>query len=736
MALEYYPFLLVAAVAFPFNDTTAVPATNVIIQSRLDATKQFGFDASTNVPTGTLLTGILPPGNVISAGLAAFTFAGLELDQTFSGNNVFTNFVSLRNSNHGVGQQLIITNADSAGNSGIDFVHPATATISGQIFVGGSGSLYPGAFLVGTPNVAQLGFVQGNVIQMFIDGTTVMSALPVVPNATGSLSIGTTSKYWNAAYVNSIFTSGETFSNAGGDSHNTFFIQGGNDILSISSTSLSGSATGTYLVLKTASAGSGTGLAAIQIAPDRSTAFYNYIFPSSTNVWDIGASGFNWRNLYVNTIFLAGGANNQGLIQENTGNLLIGTGSTTGSGNATSITFGTAPAGVGTQTALTLNSDQSATFYGSIFQSIDNTWDIGATGTRPATIYTHNLNISGTCTGCSAADMMTTDTVQTVTGLKAWSTNLLPSATNTYDLGSTSFVWNNAYIKTLTTSAVVSTGNAGFFSRTVTIAGLAAPSSAITIGLGVSGAGTVIAGGGPSMLFFAPDSTNAQSFLGRVSAVWENPTVGSETASVVFNVRANSGDTFALTEVMRLKANGNVLIGTTTDTGQKLQVNGISKLNDFVTMNNNSHGSGQQVLITNADSVGNSGIDFVHPATSTISGQIFMGGSGSLYPGAFLVGTPNVAQLGLVQNNTIQMFIDGTTIQAGLPVVPSVTGTQSLGTTSKYWNAGYVNSIFTSAANFSNASGDSHNTFFIQGGTDASISSTSSSGAAVGTYLY
>ena len=132
-------------------------------------------------------------------------------------------------------------------------------------------------------------------------------------------------------------------------------------------------------------------MAAIQIAPDRSTAFYNYIFPSSTNVWDIGASGFNWRNLYVNTIFLAGGANNQGLIQENTGNLLIGTGSTTGSGNATSITFGTAPAGVGTQTALTLNSDQSATFVKDVRVSTDNGASIGESSKRWTEIFVYNI---------------------------------------------------------------------------------------------------------------------------------------------------------------------------------------------------------------------------------------------------------------------------------------------------------------------------------------------------------
>jgi hypothetical protein len=50
----------------------------------------------------------------------------------------------------------------------------------------------------------------------------------------------------------------------------------------------------------------------------------------------------------------------------------------------------------------------------------DNTNNIGSVSSSPAKIWTHNLNVSGTCTGCTTipADMMTTDTAQTVTDLK------------------------------------------------------------------------------------------------------------------------------------------------------------------------------------------------------------------------------------------------------------------------------------------------------------------------------
>jgi len=91
--------------------------------------------------------------------------------------------------------------------------------------------------------------------------------------------------------------------------------------------------------------------------------------------------------------------------------------------------------------------------------------------------------------------------------------------------------------------------------------------------LGVSNVGSRNAAAGPSFLFFGENSAGAKSFLGRVSAVWENPAAGSEAGVIFFQVRANSGDLNALTERMRITAAGNVGIGTMTP-GAKLEIGG------------------------------------------------------------------------------------------------------------------------------------------------------------------
>ena len=83
--------------------------------------------------------------------------------------------------------------------------------------------------------------------------------------------------------------------------------------------------------------------------------------------------------------------------------------------------------------------------------------------------------------------------------------------------------------------------------------------------LGLTG-GTMTIGGGPSLLFFSDivHTLQPKQFMGRVSSVWENPIQGSEAASLVFSVRANTDDATASTERMRITSAGNVGIGTTT----------------------------------------------------------------------------------------------------------------------------------------------------------------------------
>lgn len=65
----------------PFSDSLS------LVKGNSDATKQFKIDTSTNVPTGTIVTGAAPGG-------INFTFAGINLTQTFSQTNTFTGAIN------------------------------------------------------------------------------------------------------------------------------------------------------------------------------------------------------------------------------------------------------------------------------------------------------------------------------------------------------------------------------------------------------------------------------------------------------------------------------------------------------------------------------------------------------------------------------------------------------------------------------------------------------------------
>jgi hypothetical protein len=97
--------------------------------------------------------------------------------------------------------------------------------------------------------------------------------------------------------------------------------------------------------------------------------------------------------------------------------------------------------------------------------------------------------------------------------------------------------------------------------------------SAIQIGLK---GGTPGVGGGPSFLFFQDNSAGVKQFLGRLSAIWDNATSGSEAASVVLAVRANTGDTTASTNVIYATSGKNLGLNTGAQFGSGNGVIGIA----------------------------------------------------------------------------------------------------------------------------------------------------------------
>jgi len=108
------------------------------------------------------------------------------------------------------------------------------------------------------------------------------------------------------------------------------------------------------------------------------------------------------------------------------------------------------------------------------------------------------------------------------------------------------------------------------------------PQSAIQIGL--KGVGSNTQTTGPSFLFFADNTAGVKSFLGRLTAVWENPTAGSEAGAVIFTTRFGAADINATTERMRITGGGNVGIGTSTPQ-YRLAVNGTIGAKEVIVTN-------------------------------------------------------------------------------------------------------------------------------------------------------
>jgi hypothetical protein len=134
--------------------------------------------------------------------------------------------------------------------------------------------------------------------------------------------------------------------------------------------------------------------------------------------------------------------------------------------------------------------------------------------------------------------------------------------------------------------------------------------------------------------------------------VWENPTAGAEAGAIFFQTRANSADTTASTERMRITASGNVGIGTAnpdaklsiTATGPGTRVLQLGTERPWV-FRQFGTGAGTALELTGADPSNNNkqfvintdGTVVIGTGTTTpqgklqVIGDVKLGSSGQLY---------------------------------------------------------------------------------------------------------
>ena len=159
-------------------------------------------------------------------------------------------------------------------------------------------------------------------------------------------------------------------------------------------------------------------------------------------------------------------ANGIGAINLNNNVLVTGnlhaTGNITADGN---ITLGNASTDTVTFDA-EINSD--------IIPSANNTYNLGSPSLNWANLYTAAISASALTTtdftatgtvGVSGTSTLSGNTTigatsaNTLNVIASINSNLIPSATNTYSLGTSSLYWNNAYISTINTAGMQITGN-------------------------------------------------------------------------------------------------------------------------------------------------------------------------------------------------------------------------------------------------------------------------------------
>jgi hypothetical protein len=593
---------------------------------------------------------------------------------------------------------------------------------------------------------------------------TVNYGANIIPSTTNTYDLGSATKYWNNGYITTVYTgtiSGTSLSvNMSGaitvESSGGTITIGGNVINQNVNIATGGTRTLTL----------GTATTTIVV---NGTMDYNVsLIPHTTNTYDVGSATKYWNNGYITTLnsstgnittFNATNINGSAVDFSTTGNITInssgGTINIGSTANNQNINLGTA----GTRTITIGNSNTATIFAGtleansSFIPNTTNTYDLGSaskywnngyiTTLGTSTIFGTTLSVSTTNTitidstggninigngannyninvatnGTRTLTLGTTTTTINVNGTLNYYTNLIPNTTNTYDLGSASKYWNNGYITTINTTSVTGTN--------VTIDGTG------TFGIGTVGSGVITFGkSGRTLNVESIINSNANIVartnnmydLGTLIDYWNNGYITTLNTSTI------SGTTLSLTATSTISINssGGVINVGTDNVSQNINVatNGTRTLTigtTTTTINMNGTLNYYTSLIpatTNTYDLGssskywNNGYITTINTASVTGTNVTIDGSGTLGIGNVGTGTITLGKASRVMNVESSININDN-------IIPRITTSFDLGTSSYIWNRGYINTVYSNAISGSTItiSGTSTITVDSTGGT-------------------
>lgn len=313
-----------------------------------------------------------------------------------------------------------------------------------------------GAIVPVTDNDIDLGTSSLEFKDLYLDGTATIDTLAVDANATvaGTLGVTGATTLSSTLGVTGATTLSSTLGVTGATTLSSTLAVTGTSTLTGNVTTTNDLSVGGNLTV-TGNATISGNLTFGDAATDTVTLSADVassILPSADNTYDLGATGSEWRDLYID-----GTANIDSLVAD-TADINAGTIDNTaiGGSTASSGAFTTLSASGATTLSTTLGVTGATTLSSTL----------AVTG---AATLSSDLTVNGNTTLGNAAS----DTV-TVTADVA--SNLIPSADSTYSLGDSSNYWSNGYIDAVTTTGDVSVGG------NLTVTGNATISGNLTFG--------------------------------------------------------------------------------------------------------------------------------------------------------------------------------------------------------------------------------------------------------------